>query len=154
MGIIFNLPPRKTEDKMAEYKTKQRAQVIGCLKQNKDKHMTVEMLMKYLASSGAEVGRATIYRTLDKLCREGIIRRYELTVDNSACYQYIDEQSDCSDHFHLKCERCGELIHLDCDHISDLSKHILTDHKFKVNNTKTVLYGLCEKCMKEEENNK
>lgn len=131
---------------MAEYKTKQRTQVIECLKENKDKHMTVEMLIKYLSQSGVSVGRATIYRTLDKLCRDGIIRRYELTVDNSACYQYIDEHSDCGEHFHLKCESCGELIHLDCDHISELSRHIEKDHAFRVNNAKTVLYGLCAKC--------
>lgn len=131
---------------MAQYKTKQRAQVIECLKENKDKHMTVEMLIKYLANAGVSVGRATIYRTLDMLCKEGIIRRYELTVDNSACYQYIDEHADCSEHFHLKCEQCGELIHLDCDHITELSKHIEKDHAFRVNNSKTVLYGLCAKC--------
>lgn len=131
---------------MAQYKTKQRAQVVECLKENKDKHMTVEMLIKYLSNAGVSVGRATIYRTLDMLCKEGIIRRYELTVDNSACYQYIDEHADCSEHFHLKCEMCGELIHLDCDHITELSKHIEKDHAFKVNNSKTVLYGLCAKC--------
>ncbi|MBQ4095638.1 MAG: transcriptional repressor [Oscillospiraceae bacterium] len=131
---------------MAQYKTKQRAQVVECLKENKDKHMTVEMLIKYLSNAGVSVGRATIYRTLDMLCKEGIIRRYELTVDNSACYQYIDEHADCSEHFHLKCEKCGELIHLDCDHITELSKHIEKDHAFKVNNSKTVLYGLCAKC--------
>lgn len=131
---------------MTGYNTRQRQMIISCLKENSDRHMTADMLIKRLLQNGVSVGRATVYRTLDKLCREGAVRRYELSVENSACYQYIDGNADCGEHFHLKCECCGELIHLDCGHISKLSEHIEKEHAFKVDNAKTVLYGLCENC--------
>lgn len=131
---------------MAEYITKQRTQIIECLKKHKDKHITADELASLLSQEGEHVGRTTVYRTLDKLCRDGLLRRYELAGENCACYQYIDSADNCSEHFHLKCESCGELIHLGCHRLGELSGHIEEEHAFKVNNAKTVLYGTCAKC--------
>lgn len=131
---------------MAEYITKQRIQIIECLKKHKNEHLTVDGLVAHLAQEGEHVGRTTVYRTLDKLCREGMLRRYELSGESCACYQYIDNDEGCTEHFHLKCESCGELIHLGCHRLGELSGHIEAEHAFKVNNAKTVLYGTCAKC--------
>lgn len=139
---------------MAEYITKQRIQIIECLKKNKNTHMTADDIVSMLERGGEHVGRTTVYRTLDKLCREGALRRYELSGENCACYQYIDEADECGEHFHLKCEGCGRLIHLGCHRLGELSGHIEEEHAFRVNNAKTVLYGLCASCCAAETTDK
>lgn len=131
---------------MAGYNTKQRSLILECLKENKDRHITAEDIYSFLSAKGEGVGMATIYRTLDKLLKEGCLRRYELSQGQSACYQYIDGEEVCHEHFHLKCENCGKLIHLDCESLTKLSRHIEQEHSFIVNSSKTVLYGLCSDC--------
>lgn len=136
------------ENKQKTYKTKQRSKVLDCLIQNKNKHMTAEDIVAYLKEHGAAVGKATVYRTLEKLLSEGNVRKYICEEGKSACFQYVEDNS-CNSHFHLKCVKCGKLIHLECDYLSDLEKHIFEHHKFTVDNTKTVLYGICGDCSHE-----
>ena len=57
-----------------------------------------------------------------------------------------NESESCHYHFHLKCLRCGQLIHMDCRLMKEMQKHIETDHGFLVDSGKSVLYGLCPKC--------
>ena len=58
--------------------------------------------------------------------------------------QFLTENRD--RHFHLKCTGCGRLILVECDYLGEVSKHVLEHHQFTIDNTKTVLYGLCADC--------
>lgn len=138
-----------TENNQKTYKTKQRSLVLNCLIQNKEKHMTADEIVIFLKEQGSEIGKATVYRTLDRLISEGGVRKYIYEEGKSACFQYIENNENCHRHFHLKCFKCGKLIHLECDYLSDLENHIYEHHKFTVDNTKTVLYGICEECSHE-----
>ncbi len=134
------------EKEQKTYKTRQRSQVLNCLIDNKAKHLTAEEIAVILKQHGAEVGKTTVYRTLEKLVEEGSVRKYLCEEGKSACFQYVDDSGECHLHFHLKCIKCGKLIHLECDYLSDLENHIFEHHKFTVDNTKTVLYGVCGDC--------
>ena len=93
------------------------------------------------------MGEATVYRTLTKLANQGVLKRF--TGDGSgACYQLMDEQKCCS-HFHLKCDRCQRLIHMDCGFMKEMQQHIEKEHGFAVDVGRTVIYGLCDRCQKE-----
>ncbi len=127
-----------------QYKTRQKSIIENAVKNSKQAHITVDSLVSELESVGEKVGRTTVYRCLERLNDEGIVRKYQ-TAGESACYQYISDE-DCHEHFHLKCEDCGRLIHIECDRMADLSEHINAHHGFCVNKLKTVLYGLCEDC--------
>ncbi len=128
------------------YKTRQRTQILDCLIDNKSKHLTADEISVILKKQGNEVGKTTVYRSLEKLMEEGSVRKYICEEGKSACFQYVDDSENCHRHFHLKCIKCGKLIHLECDYLSDLEQHIFEHHKFTVDNTKTVLYGVCEEC--------
>ncbi len=130
------------------YKTKQRAVVEECLKQNKGRHLTAEDIAEMLHIKGENVGRTTVYRTLEKLEQAGVVRRYAPVDGTSACYQYCENGDVCHEHFHLKCNVCGKLYHIECSHMDTLSEHINCEHGFKVDKLKTVLYGVCEECSK------
>ena len=95
---------------------------------------------------GANVGKTTIYRYLEQLANEGVVRKYRM--QDGTCYQYQDDLQ-CREHHHLKCLYCGELIHLECAQLRELEKHVQLQHGFQIDNTQTVLYGMCENCRKQ-----
>ncbi len=107
-------------------------------------HMTAEEISNSLKANGEPIGLTTVYRNLEKLCASGEVKKY--IGDGTACYGFAGEH--CRDHFHLKCSSCGRLFHIECDYMDRLSHHVCEHHGFKVDNSKTVLYGICEACGK------
>lgn len=126
------------------YKTKQREQIIELIKEQHSHHINAEILLKEIEKRNLDISRATLYRHLDKMVSEGILKKIIVDDKTPACYQLCD--LDDHNHFHLICEKCGKLIHLDCEKIEDLISHINKDHGFEVNPSRVVLYGLCEDC--------
>ena len=116
--------------------------MLTFLKENGSRHITAADIVNALREDGTKIGTATVYRHLDKLVSDGFVKKY--ITDGGACYQYGGECHD--NHFHLKCTGCGTLFHIDCDFLESLAPHILEHHKFTVDNTRTVMYGTCEKC--------
>ena len=127
------------------YKTKQRDEIVEFFNAHRGKCYTAKELIK---SGEVSSGEATVYRTLSKLAGQGILKRF--TDGDAACYQ-LNESEECSTHFHLKCEKCGKLIHMDCGFMGVVNRHIEQNHSFFVDIGKTVFYGLCGEC-KEPEN--
>lgn len=130
------------------YITKQSTQILDFLKLNSDRHLTADDVFYSLRQSGNQIGRTTVYRHLERLYEDGIIKKYTLGDGSSACYQYFGNAKQCHTHYHLKCLKCGILLHTECDFLNELSDHILNQHDFTVDGEKTVLYGLCGECRK------
>lgn len=130
------------------YKTKQRDLILDVLKSRGNRHLTVEEATELLRQKGAAVGKSTVYRYLEKLSREGIVKKYSVDGERSICYQYLHSHEACSNHYHLKCEKCGKLIHMECETVDRLAEHIFEHHNFHLNAAKCVFYGICENCRK------
>lgn len=128
------------------YKTKQRDLILDYFIKNQENHFTAEEIIEHLKQKGTAVGKSTVYRYLDKLVKDGTVRKYFIEEGISACYQYAQSSDKCMHHFHLKCLNCGKLFHIECNYLNEADEHILSHHNFKVDNTKTVLYGKCEEC--------
>lgn len=128
------------------YKTRQKEKILDYLVKNKEKHTNVHEISQFLTEEGTPVGTATIYRQLDKLVDSGTVRRYNFDGKTGACYQYIEDEKDCHEHFHLKCTICGKLIHLNCERLSGIDRHIFEHHGFQVDPSQTVFYGRCSEC--------
>lgn len=130
----------------AAYNTRQKERLLAYLASLGDRHVTVNEIAGYFRQGEAAVGKTTIYRHLEKLVNAGIIRKYIQEEGAGACYQYVRQNRRCREHFHLKCEKCGALLHLRCPTLDRTQRHILTKHRFKINTLKTVFYGRCEHC--------
>ena len=108
------------------YKTKQREYILAFLQNSEGRHITVAELVRHLQDNATPVGTATVYRTLEQLVEEGMVRKYVLDGKSSACYQFLsDEPHLCQEHFHLKCTCCGRLFHVSCDYLNQLGEHLL-----------------------------
>ncbi|MCR5182745.1 MAG: transcriptional repressor [Clostridia bacterium] len=137
----------------SKYKTKQRELLLGYFETVPGIHLTASDICDHFRSQDAPISQSTVYRHLESLVDEGIIRKYTIDGSSPACFEYEDPCShdDTEVSFHCKCERCGRLIHLHCEELNDIRAHLMREHDFKLDPLRTVLYGLCEQCMSSEQ---
>jgi len=131
------------------YNTAGKKALIEYLAQNRDRQFTVDELFTALAEIGASVGKSSLYRLLERLVADGMVRKFKESELSSAAFQYIGNDKDCSHHLHLKCAECGKLVHLECPNSVALIAHIYEEHGFSIDSKKSVLYGKCKDCQTE-----
>ncbi|MCR4709313.1 MAG: transcriptional repressor [Clostridiales bacterium] len=131
-----------------KYKTKQRENIIEYLKTVPEEHVTVSDVYEYFREKGKSMGQTTVYRQLERLVDEGLVNKYNLDPSSPSCFEYMDPDSHAARVcFHLKCEKCGKLIHLHCEEMDEMLGHMKTEHGFVMDPKRTVIYGICENCM-------
>ena len=140
----------------AQYQTKQRDELLTYLESMSGQHITVNDVCEYFKSKGKSIGTTTVYRQLEKMVDQGIVTKYVIDAGSPACFEYVspDKHVHGSICFHLRCEICGRLIHMQCDELSSISTHIMKEHGFRVDPMRTVFYGICQDCMTDDEEGK
>ncbi len=129
------------------YQTKQKIIILDLLQRNQQNHMTVEQMLTILKDEQTPVGKTTLYRYLETMIENGVVQKY--TLDNAtSCYQYIGENKCCHG-YHLKCNACGKIVHVDDPNINKMNNKIEKISEFKIDQSKTVFYGLCRECQEE-----
>ncbi|MBR3720855.1 MAG: transcriptional repressor [Clostridia bacterium] len=131
-----------------KYNTKQREGILNYLKDKQNSNVTAEEIINYFKSNGENIGKATVYRFLNDLVEQKVVKKYMVEGRNCSCYQYIEDHN-CDEHFHLKCEKCNKIIHLECEEFKEVQNHISKEHNFELDNVKTIFYGICNDCKKE-----
>ncbi len=134
----------------SQYKTKNRNLLFEYFEEKGYEHFTVSDVSAFFDQKGQHMGVTSIYRQLEKMVDEGIVNKYIIDGTSSACFEYVGnnihhEHENC---FHCKCEKCGKLIHIQCDDLNELKNHLLQHHDFVLNPLRTVFYGLCQECAK------
>ena len=132
------------------YTTASRTKILEYLKKNGDRTVNVNDISNYLKENKSEVNITTIYRYLDKLAKEGTVIKYVAEKGNQAVYQYVEQGHHCDEHLHLKCVKCGCIIHLECDFMREIAEHIKKDHGFELHCKNSIIYGMCSKCQENE----
>ena len=122
------------------YDTKQKEMILEVIKRQ-NKAFLVKDIYDELKG---KVGLTTIYRFIEKLSEDKLVNK-SASLDGKVNYEYL-EKCGLENHFYLKCNRCGELIHVDCDCIDTLSNHILNEHSFTISRENVIIKGLCSKC--------
>ena len=131
------------------YHTKQKDIILDLLQKNHENHMTAEQMLSTLKEAQTPVSKATLYRFLDLMVEHGEVKRFN--IDNSpSCYQYIGQHEDeCS--YHLKCNSCGKVIHVEDNSFNRINNKIEKNCDFKIDKDKTVFYGICGSCSNKDE---
>ena len=135
------------------YHTKQQKALLDYIKETRGGHFTAADVYNHMKNEGFGVGQTTVYRQLEKFVDEGIVNKYILENNSSACFEYVgeDSHSDCDICFHCKCEKCGKLIHMHCDELEGIKDHLEAEHDFLLTPHRTVFYGICKECAKAAE---
>lgn len=129
------------------YNTRQRDEILQSIQSFGEAHFTAADVVLCLKERGVRIGQATVYRMIDRLSETGELRKYVVDGSTAACYQQVKHDVEhCHEHFHLKCESCGALLHVECHELSRIASHMEADHGFVIDHGKTVFYGRCQRC--------
>ena len=96
--------------------------------QNSKKHMDVEEIFSLLKTKKKIVSRATIYRTLDVLVRNRLIRK----MDVGDGYSLYEPRLDNDHHDHMICEDTGDIIEFFSEELELLQEKIAREHGYTV----------------------
>ena len=131
-----------------KYNTKQKKALLDYLETARGRHITVAEIRSHFETQGHPIGTTTLYRQMDELVREGVLRKYIIDKSSPACFEYHGAAEGCRGPvcFHCLCERCGRLIHLKCEELEGIGAHLADKHGFSLNPSRTVFYGLCADC--------
>ena len=137
---------------MAEYRTQQKSLLLDFLSRNAEKTFSVESLADALSDDLGDKapGKSTVYRLVNKLTEEGIVKRFAEDNSRSALYQIVGGAS-CHHHLHMKCTKCGKLMHMSDAQSEKLIEQIFGDSSFAVSQEQTTLYGSCADCTRAQE---
>jgi len=104
-------------------------------------HITADGLADQVRQTAPQVGRMTVYRTLDLLCELGQIRPI-FQGTGAAHYVLLPEGS----HHHLICIRCHRVIEFTHCTASDMAQALAAEHNFLVQSHLLEVHGLCTAC--------
>lgn len=88
------------------------------------------------------VGRASVYRTLERLERLELVQRVEIGA-GTAGYERVDPAAH---HHHLVCQECGRLSPFTSEQIERAIEAVSRDSEFIVASHDVVLRGTCPNC--------
>ncbi len=133
------------------YNTKARGEIMKYLESCRANTVSAADILQYLQENGMSVNPTTVYRYLDKLCSDHVLIKYVASKGEKAVYQFIGQGQCCTEHLHLKCIKCGSIIHLDCGFMEEFKEHLQIQHGFQLRCEGSMLYGICSKCAAAEE---
>ncbi len=122
-------------------RSKQRERILELLGSTVS-HPTASWIYDKLKKEIPELSLGTVYRNLNILIEQGLIRK----IDFGSTFDRYD--ADISPHYHFICERCGSIIDLKIPIDGELNKRVEKATNFKTKRHRIEFYGLCDKCSK------
>jgi Fur family ferric uptake transcriptional regulator len=123
--------------------TKQRDVIADILARSK-KALTSNELCEIVQKEHPEIGRATIFRTLQSLENANITQRIRLAKNQFGFLLCLSE----THHHHLICKDCSNIVEIDDRHIVPFLNTIESAHRFEVDHANFDIYGTCNNCHK------
>ena len=99
-------------------------------------------LLKRLRRTNPKIGRATVFRSIEKLVRKGVLDRIEFA-DGTHSFRLCENERH---HHHLACTNCHRVIELDFCMDSDRIAAIGKQESFEIDGHSITLFGLCKFC--------
>ena len=123
-----------------ERNTVQRQEIIEVLKNNYN-HPTIKELCELV--SDKNIGQATVYRTVNILVSDDIIRRIDCP--DGVHYDYR------KDHYHFYCLKCNKIMDVFLDN-SLIDNLLLASNLTDIKHINLVFEGICDNCQKLNKN--
>ena len=107
-----------------------------------NEHRDAEEIYLALRNSDLNVSRATVYRTIDVLVKNNLVRKLELG-DGRARYEH---KMDVPHHDHLICVQCGKIEEFMDNMIENRQEMIVQKFGYKLIRHIHQLFVICDKC--------
>jgi Fur family ferric uptake transcriptional regulator len=121
--------------------TPQRHIVLKVIAASHD-HLMPEAIYEKARQQNLEIGRVTVYRTLDLLSKLKLVCRVHSAGE---CRSYMMKRPT-EHHHHLVCSGCGRVVDFaDCG-LAELEKRLERESKFDIEGHLLEFYGLCADC--------
>ena len=103
---------------------------------------SAEDLIRRLHRSNPRIGRATVYRSIEKLVSMKVLDRIDFS-DGTHCFRLCGNESH---HHHLACTKCHRVVDLDVCLDEDQIATIGRRESFSIEDHAITLFGLCKDC--------
>lgn len=125
--------------------SKQREIILETLKENVV-HPTAEYLYSVLHKKDPKISLATLYRNLNQLAENGIIKK----IDGLEQSSHFDHNTH--EHYHFICTKCLKVFDIDANIAPDLIKKTEEITDFTVQSHDVVFCGICKDCKNQTNN--
>lgn len=126
--------------------TEPRRHVCDVIAERHGEHLTAAAIYDIVESdAGADLDRATVYRTLDVLEEAGVLRHGH--IGHGPTVYHLTEEAD---HQHLVCNSCGRVVAVDHEAVAPLLAELERSTGFHVDVEHFALTGTCADCLKED----
>jgi Fe2+ or Zn2+ uptake regulation protein len=105
-------------------------------------HVTADEVYATIVKKYPHISRGTVYRNLNLLSNIGEIRKVEMPCGADR-FDYR-----CNEHYHARCIKCGGVIDVDMDFITDLERNIKHTQGFEFIGHDIMFKGICPACKK------
>lgn len=106
-------------------------------------HLSVEEIEHWLRRGGRQIGKATIYRTLDLLVKSELVEEHDF---NEGFKRYEHRLSRQPEHEHLICLECGQVMEFKSEEVENIKERIMVGYGFRPIRHRLEIYGLCTSC--------
>lgn len=103
--------------------------------------VSAQALWERLRRGHPELGRATVFRTLETLVAAGVARRLE---QDGHVYGYVACRP--GHHHHLACSACGRVEEIGESYIAPVAERVSRDLGFEIDDARLDFYGRCSRC--------
>ncbi|MDE6020364.1 MAG: transcriptional repressor [Ruminococcus sp.] len=124
---------------MKNRNTLQRKLVLETVR-NMTNHPDAEMVYDEVSKINPMVSKATVYRNLKLLAKQGHILHIPIP-DGADCFDF-----NCSPHYHIKCRKCSRVFDVDMPYQENLYQNIKNYRGFVIETHQIVFSGLCPDC--------
>ena len=132
---------------MATYRTHGKESILTLLRDHPDTCFSVEQIHRSMGDDAP--GQSTVYRLCGMLVKNGDVKKFPDPSKEGYVFQYAKDRH-CDGHIHMQCQKCGRIFHLSCRMNDELSEHLYASHGFRVDLSKSILYGYCSECSAKE----
>jgi Fur family peroxide stress response transcriptional regulator len=120
-------------------KTKQKTAILAALKSTRS-HPTADWVYNEVRKELPNISLGTVYRNLRQMCERGEIRELKL------CDTLSRFDAGPDDHYHFRCDRCGNVFDIDMLISKDMDKEAARETGFIVTHHMLEFHGLCNSC--------
>ncbi len=121
--------------------TPQRDAIAGIL-ERAEQPVSAQELCDAVGEVDPQIGRATVFRTLQSLMEAGLVQR--ITIPGAETRYLLCSTAE--HHHHLVCRECGAVEELPERGVASFLARVEREHRFLVDHATFDVYGTCARC--------